>query len=194
MNVPNMLTMVRFALIPVYIAVFASDSTNHMKWAFLIIVVAGLTDILDGYLARKYGQVTSVGSMLDPLADKTMMITVILSLLLTGHIPWSAGAAIFIRDAGMILGSAYFHFRGKKTVPANWMGKLTTMLYYLAIFFIFFEMPWARAYLWCVIGFSFVTSFIYIGLFMALNRQGRKTKASGDTEGASGSENHTHQA
>ncbi len=150
-----------------------------MKWAFLIVVAAGLTDILDGYLARKYGQVTTVGSMLDPLADKTMMITVILSLLITGHIPWSAGAAIFVRDAGMIAGSAYFHFRGKKTVPANWMGKLTTMLYYLAILFIFFEMPFAREYLWGVIVFSFITTFIYIGLFLTLNRESKRGNNSG---------------
>ncbi|QHW32571.1 CDP-diacylglycerol--glycerol-3-phosphate 3-phosphatidyltransferase [Paenibacillus rhizovicinus] len=193
MNVPNLLTMLRFALIPVYIVVFASDAANHMMWAFVIIVFAGVTDVLDGYLARKYGQVTTVGSMLDPLADKTMMIAVIISLLVTGHIPWSAGAAIFIRDAGMIVGSAYFHFRGKKTVPANWMGKLTTMLYYLAICFIFFEAPWARTYLWGVIAFSFVTSFIYIGLFMTLNREGRKAKK-GTSADANHEENHVRQA
>lgn len=194
MNVPNMLTMLRFAFIPVYVAVFASDATNHMRWAFVIIVIAGLTDVLDGYLARKYGQVTKIGSMLDPLADKTMMITVILSLLFSGHIPWSAGAAIFIRDAGMIIGSAYFHFRGKETVPANWMGKLTTMLYYLAIFFIFIEMPWARTYLWGVIAFSFVTSFIYIALFTSLNREAKQAKIKGIAIEASAAENDVKQA
>ncbi|MBO7748023.1 CDP-alcohol phosphatidyltransferase family protein [Paenibacillus sp. MWE-103] len=193
MNVPNLLTLLRFALIPVYVAVFVSDATNHMKWAFLVVVLAGLTDILDGYLARKYGQVTTVGSMLDPLADKVMMISVILSLLLTGHIPWSAGAAIFVRDAGMIAGSAYFHFRGKKTVPANWMGKLTTALYYAAIFFIFFELPWARTYLWGVIAFSFVTSFIYIGLFLALNREEKKAEHGGVPAEDNG-ENHAREA
>ncbi|MFC4812004.1 CDP-alcohol phosphatidyltransferase family protein [Paenibacillus sp. GCM10023250] len=193
MNVPNLLTLLRFALIPVYVAVFVSDVTNHMKWAFLVVVLAGLTDILDGYLARKYGQVTTVGSMLDPLADKVMMIVVILSLLLTGHIPWSAGAAIFVRDAGMIAGSAYFHFRGKKTVPANWMGKLTTVLYYAAIFFIFFEMPWARTYLWGVIAFSFVTTSIYIGLFLALNREEKKAEDRGVPAGDNG-ENHAREA
>jgi cardiolipin synthase len=159
--------MLRFALIPVYVFIFAS---GQMIGAFFIIVAAGLTDILDGYLARKHGQVTTIGAMLDPLADKTMMITVILSLLITEHIPWSAGAAIFIRDLGMIIGSAFFHFRGKKTVPAIWMGKLTTVLYYVAIMFIFFELPFARTYLWAVIAFSFVTSIIYIFLFVALNK------------------------
>jgi cardiolipin synthase len=70
----------------------------------------------------------------------------------------------------MIIGSAFFHFRGKKTVPAIWMGKLTTVLYYVAIMFIFFELPFARTYLWAVIAFSFVTSIIYIFLFVALNK------------------------
>ncbi|MBW7455242.1 CDP-alcohol phosphatidyltransferase family protein [Paenibacillus sepulcri] len=168
MNLPNMLTMLRFILIPVYVFIFAA---GHMITAFFIMVAAGLTDILDGYLARRNNQVTNLGSMLDPLADKTMMITVILSLLFTGLISWSAGAAIFIRDLGMIIGSAFFHFRGKKTVPANWMGKLTTVLYYVAIMFIFFELSYATAYLWAVIIFSFITSFIYIFLFVALNRE-----------------------
>ncbi|MFD0714930.1 CDP-alcohol phosphatidyltransferase family protein [Paenibacillus sp. GCM10027626] len=168
MNLPNMLTMLRFALIPVYIAVF---STGNLIGSFAIVVAAGATDILDGYLARRYGQVTTVGAMLDPLADKTMMITVILSLLIAGYVPWSAGAAIFIRDLGMISGSAFFHFRGMKTVPANWMGKLTTVLYYIAIMFIFFELPFAQSYLWGVIIFSFVTTFFYILLFVGLNQK-----------------------
>jgi len=148
-----------------------------MITAFFIMVAAGLTDILDGYLARRNNQVTHLGSMLDPLADKTMMITVILSLLITGHIPWSAGAAIFIRDLGMIIGSAFFHFRGKKTVPANWMGKLTTVLYYVAIMFVFFEQSFATTYLWAVIVFSFITSFIYIFLFVGLNKEQKVSKA-----------------
>ncbi|GGD92477.1 CDP-alcohol phosphatidyltransferase family protein [Paenibacillus nasutitermitis] len=174
MNLPNLLTLLRFALIPVYVFIFAS---GHMITAFFVLVAAGLTDILDGYLARRNNQVTTLGSMLDPLADKTMMITVILSLLITGHIPWSAGAAIFIRDLGMIIGSAFFHFRGKKTVPANWMGKLTTVLYYVAIMFIFFEQSFATTYLWAVIVFSFITSFIYIFLFVGLNKDQQISKA-----------------
>lgn len=174
-----MLTTLRFALIPVYIFVYSS---GHMKWAFAVVVLAGMTDILDGYLARRHGQVTTVGAMLDPLADKLMMIAVIVSLLVTGHLHWAACAAFFIRDIGMIAGSAIFHFRGMKTVPANWMGKLTTVLYYAAIAFIFFELPFAQAYLWGVIGFSFVTSFIYIILFARLNKRERNGGMAGKSE------------
>lgn len=170
MNLPNLLTFCRFGLIPIYVVFF---TTNHLKTAFLIVVLAGATDILDGYLARTRGQVTQVGIMLDPLADKCMMITVIISLLVSGKIPWLVAAAMFIRDAGMIVGSAFFHFRGKRTVPANSMGKLTTVLYYIAFLFIFFDFSFAITYLWFVVGVSFVTSVIYIVLFLGLNRKDR---------------------
>jgi cardiolipin synthase len=168
LNVPNALTICRFVLIPLYLAVFFA---GYVKVAFVVVLLAGATDVLDGYLARTRGQVTVVGTMLDPLADKTMMIAVFLSLVIGGLIPWTAAVAMVVRDAGMIAGSAYFHFRGSRTVPANWMGKLTTVLYYIAILWIFFGLPYAIPYLWFVIGFSFVTSFIYIFLFIALNKK-----------------------
>lgn len=167
LNLPNLLTSLRFVLIPVYIMVFVK---GHMIPAFLIMVAAGITDVLDGYIARRSGQVTTAGMMLDPLADKLMMITVIVSLLISGHISWTAAAAMFVRDIGMIAGGLYSHFRGKRTVPANWMGKLTTVLFYAAIMLIFFEVPNAHVYLWAVIAFSFVTSIMYIVLFRSLNK------------------------
>jgi len=168
LNAPNLLTISRFLLIPLFVVVFF---TGHSVSAFWILVLAGATDVLDGYLARSRGQVTEIGSMLDPLADKTMMIAVIISLLISGMISWQAAAAMFIRDAGMIIGSAFFHFRGKKTVPANAMGKLTTVLYYFAIMFIIYRFPFAEAYLWFVIVFSFATSIMYIFKFKSINRE-----------------------
>jgi cardiolipin synthase len=168
LNLPNMLTLSRFVLIPVYIIVFAY---GHIFGAFLILVLAGLTDILDGYIARKKGQITQLGIMLDPLADKTMMMVVVLSLVFENLIPWEAAAAMFIREVGMIISSAVFHFRGKLTVPANLMGKLTTVLYYFAILFIVLEMNFALTFLWTVIIFSFITSTIYIFQFTRLNHK-----------------------
>lgn len=159
MNLPNVLTLCRFALIPVYLVIFLY---GYVKISFLILLVAGLTDILDGYMARRRKQTTQMGAMLDPLADKSMMITVILSMLFAGRIPWQAAAAMFFRDLGMIVSSGYVYLRGKRTIPANWMGKLSTALYYPAILFIVFDYNFAIPYLWCVIFFSFVTSFMYI--------------------------------
>lgn len=166
-TLPNILTLCRFILIPVYLLVLHA---GYMKSAFLVLLAAGLTDVLDGYIARKKKLVTPLGSMLDPLADKSMMITVILSLVFYQMISWQAAAAMFLRDAGMILGTAFFHFRGKKTVPANAMGKLTTVLYYVAILLIVFQFPYAHAYLWFVISVSLITTIIYIFQFNLLNK------------------------
>ncbi len=167
LNVPNALTIARFFLIPLYLYIFFAD---NMPLAFAILVLAGATDVLDGYLARRSKQTTVLGSMLDPLADKTMMLAVVLSFLYVDMIQWYEAVAMFIRDGGMIIGSAIFHFRGKKTVPANTMGKLTTVLYYLAIPLIMFDVSYALSYLWIVIIFSFVTSFIYILKIKQLNK------------------------
>jgi cardiolipin synthase len=133
-----------------------------MYWAVGIILLAGLTDVIDGYLARKTKQITQLGIMLDPLADKLMMIAIFLSLLISGKISFWAAAAIFFRDMAMILCSAVFHFRGKKTVPANIFGKLTTVLFYLALFFLLFGFREAETFLWSVIVLSYITSLIYM--------------------------------
>lgn len=171
MNLPNLLTLFRFALIPIYIAVFFSDIPRHMQWAFGVLLLAGLTDVLDGYLARRNHQVTRVGVMLDPLADKMMMIAVFLSLLIAQRISLGAALAIFIRDIGMIVGAAIFHIRGKLTVPANKLGKLTTFLFYVALFLIMFELSIAETFLWGVIILSFITLIVYIVQFKRLNEE-----------------------
>jgi cardiolipin synthase len=168
LNVPNALTLVRFILIPVYLYIFLQGYTAI---AFIILVVAGATDVLDGYLARRQKQTTVLGSMLDPLADKTLMLTVVLSFLYDRLIPWAAAIAMFIRDGGMIIVSAIYYFRGKKTVPANTMGKVTTILYYGAIPLIMFKVTYAWHYLWVVIIISFITSLIYIFKIKRLNRE-----------------------
>lgn len=119
MNLPNLITIGRFFFIPVFVYVYFADMEYNMQYAFGILLLAGITDVLDGYLARTRDQVTPIGKMLDPLADKLLMLTVVLSFLVSGKISWMAAAALFIRDAGMIIGSAFFHLRGKITVPVE---------------------------------------------------------------------------
>ncbi len=153
-----------------------------MFQAFAIFILAGLTDMIDGYLARKYNMVTELGSMLDPLADKLMVLTVFISLLIAGKISWLVAIVVFIRDAGMILSSVFFHFKGKKTVPANILGKLTTIFFYLAILFITLELPYNKEFLWAVVAFSFLTSVIYMIEFKRVNHYFEKSESEGSKE------------
>lgn len=162
MNVPNILTMFRFLLVPTYLLIFFSDIPSKLYWSIAIILLAGITDVVDGYLARRYDLITELGTLLDPLADKLMIIAVFLSLLITHKISFWAAVAVFLRDISMILYSTFFHLKGKKTVPANIMGKMTTVLFYLALFALLFSIEGARTYLWYVIGLSYLTTLVYL--------------------------------
>lgn len=165
-NVPNLLTISRFLLIPVFLVLYLG---GHPVWALVVVFAAGLTDMLDGYIARRSGLVTQIGIMLDPLADKLMMLAVVGALLADGEIPWSAAGAMAFREMGMIATGAFFHFRGKRTVPANSYGKLTTVIYYLAIVLLILDQPGGLAALWFAIALSFLTSFVYFTSFKRLN-------------------------
>lgn len=166
MNVPNMLTLSRFVLIPIFVILYLQ---REPVAALMVLLFAGLTDILDGYIARRSGQVTAIGVMLDPLADKLMMLAVVLVLLLTDTLPWPAFAVLTFREVGMILTSTYFHLRKFKTVPANIYGKATTVLYYAAVLLMLLELQGGVPVLWCGIALSFVASAVYFAKFRKLN-------------------------
>ncbi|WP_134683449.1 CDP-diacylglycerol--glycerol-3-phosphate 3-phosphatidyltransferase [Brevibacillus migulae] len=170
MNVPNALTVLRIALIPTYLYIFFDPFPYHISIAYLILILAGLTDIVDGYIARKYKLVTPFGTMMDPLADKLMMMAVIASLFLTERISVWATIVFFMRDLAMIVTSAFYHIRGKKTVPANAFGKVTTVMFYIAFTLVMFQFPYGEPVLWMVIAFSIVTSAVYLMKVRLLNK------------------------
>ena len=77
MNLPNILTTIRLLLIPVFVLVFFSYGTQGLIYGAIIFLIAGFTDVLDGHIARKFNLVTKYGIVLDPLADKLMLLTVL---------------------------------------------------------------------------------------------------------------------
>lgn len=170
MNLPNMLTVFRFGLIPIYWSVFFSELSGRLYWALIVVLLAGLTDVADGYLARKNNQITKVGIVLDPFADKCMLIVVFLSLFLSEVISMEITIAIVIREVAMIVLSGYFHFRGKKTVPANLLGKLTSVLSYVSLVLLMLKIPFGTPLLWLTIVLAYLTSVNYIFQFRSLNR------------------------
>lgn len=132
MNVPNILTIIRLLLVPVFIAVFFSGIKNATAFAMLIFVAAGITDVLDGYLARKYDMVTKWGSILDPLADKLMSITVLISLTTKRILPMWVFFIISIKEVLMIVGGIVLFEKGTY-IPAKSYGKIATVLFYASV-------------------------------------------------------------
>ena len=128
-HVPNILTVARFFLIP-FIIYFIT--VNQYITAFIFLSISGLTDILDGFIARKFDLITNFGKLIDPLADKLTQISVLLALSFEGIIPIWIITVVVIKEAVMISGASFLY--GKElVVSSRWFGKLSTVLFYVAI-------------------------------------------------------------
>lgn len=148
MNIPNLLSLIRLGLVPVFALTFFSPSPNAHTWAALVYAVAFATDIADGYIARKFNMITKLGRILDPLADKLMTFTVIICVALDGAIPKWAVAVFFCKEALMGLGGALMYRKVKDVTPANWWGKTSTGVFFvvLAALVLFpIPRPWSTA-------------------------------------------------
>ena len=122
MNLPNLLTILRMCMIPIFVALYYS---GMQPLALVVYLLAGATDILDGYLARKWNQITSFGKLMDPLADKLMTLTMIYCLADTGYLPVWVLIVLLLKELMMVLGSLALlkGLKGQKiVVMANWAG------------------------------------------------------------------------
>ncbi|MEO5703050.1 MAG: CDP-diacylglycerol--glycerol-3-phosphate 3-phosphatidyltransferase [Gammaproteobacteria bacterium] len=143
-NIPNILTLVRIGLIPVFVLVFYLPfGWSHIATA-VIFAVAAITDMLDGYLARKLGQVSALGAFLDPVADK-LMIAVALVLLVQMHpTPLLAipAAVIIGREIAISALREWMAELGKRTsVAVSVIGKFKTLSQMLALLFLLYREP-----------------------------------------------------
>jgi cardiolipin synthase len=124
-------------LVPLFALVYFSGIPNASYIALSIFILAGFTDILDGYIARKYDFVTAIGTVIDPLADKMMQLTAISCLAISNAIPIWMMVILIIKELWMIISGIYMYFHKVKTVvSANWFGKSATVLLSLGIFLI----------------------------------------------------------
>lgn len=128
-NVPNVLTMIRLALIPVFVLFHAA---HREKVALLVFCVASLTDWLDGHIARKHHLITDFGKLMDPLADKLMVCTALIMQGLNGTFPVAAILIVIIKELVMIYGSSYL-LAHDVVVYANLWGKLAQCSFILAL-------------------------------------------------------------
>ena len=129
-NIPNILTIIRFILIPF---IFTSVVNNDYLAALIIFTISAITDILDGYIARKYNYITDLGKLIDPLADKLTQVSLLLSLSILKILPWWIFAIVFIKECVMVISASLLYKRKDVVVYSKWYGKLATVLFYLAI-------------------------------------------------------------
>ena len=129
-NVPNVISLIRLALIPLFVWLVA---IGEYGWAGVLLGVIGSTDWIDGYLARRLGQVTEVGKFLDPLADRLAVIVAVIAGLISGVLPAAFAIAVIAREALIGIGAIYGWTKGVTKLEVRWLGKAATLLLYVSI-------------------------------------------------------------
>jgi len=158
-NVPNVLTMLRMALIPVYWFFMLRD---QLYAALAVFIIASLTDLADGFIARKYNLITDFGKLMDPLADKLMSVSVMLSLAIKGIVPWAVLVILLCKEATMIIGGAIL-YRNHVVVYSIWIGKLAQVMVVTSLLSCFFH-EWLQAQL----GFPLHLYLLWIAVTLTL--------------------------
>ena len=134
-QLPNALTVARLLLIPVFVALMLSAEGGHSWAAGIVFGIAGLTDQIDGYLARRWRVESAFGKVADPLADRLMIDAAVILLFAADHMPWAGLVVILGRDIALMLGYKFAAPQGYD-LQVNIVGKAATWLLYLGIGFL----------------------------------------------------------
>ncbi|MGH2679703.1 MAG: CDP-alcohol phosphatidyltransferase family protein [Actinomycetota bacterium] len=130
-TVPNILSAARIALIPVFCWLSANERTR--LWGIALFAVVVSTDWVDGYIARRTGQVTELGRILDPVADRLAIAAGLVTFAITGVFPLWAAVLILIRDVVVLLGGALLMWGNDVRIEVRWIGKIATFSLMTAI-------------------------------------------------------------
>ncbi|MFA5867612.1 MAG: CDP-diacylglycerol--glycerol-3-phosphate 3-phosphatidyltransferase [Actinomycetota bacterium] len=136
----NTLTVFRLISVPVFFGLLAWSNPSADKVAFAVFGIAAITDLFDGYIARRFKQVTEFGRLVDPLADRALIVTAIVALFMRGVIPTWALAALLLRDGMMVLGYWLTKELNKPLVPVNQMGRVSNFYLMVTIFLLLFHL------------------------------------------------------
>ena len=160
-TVPNIITTIRFFAIPVmayYIYAGENFEARYNVIAFVMFISIWATDVLDGYIARRFNQISDFGKLFDPFVDKLFQFITALMMFVVGKIPLWIPVAIAVKEIVMVIGGAVLLKKYKLVVYAKWYGKLATFLFVIAFCVLFFipkEMYKFSVYLFILpLGFS----------------------------------------
>lgn len=158
-NLPNTLTMFRLVLVPFFILLYLD---GHPYQSLAVFCIASLTDMLDGYLARKNNQITSFGKLVDPLADKLLVVSALICHGWKGVFPWVAIILVSIKEIGMITGSLVLLGKKDVVVHSNYWGKTSTCFFIAALILGFFHEKFVP-----MIGFQLDIWLLWISVVLA---------------------------
>ena len=175
-NLPNALTVLRLAVVPVFAVLLLYDhgqSTAGRYWATLFFALAIITDRYDGLIARRTGQVTEFGKLADPIADKALVGAALIGLSILGELPWWITVVMLGREAGVTMLRFWVIRHG--VIPASRGGKVKTMLQTVAIGLYLLPLSgWlhvvAEIVMLAAVALALITGIDYVGRALKLRR------------------------
>ena len=168
LTAPNQLTLLRMGFVPFIVINLVA---GHYKWALILFVLAGMSDGLDGLLARTLKQQTVLGQYLDPIADKLLLSTMFMVLAILHKIAWKYTVLVFSRDISILFASAVLYaIAGLRDFRPSIFGKANTFAQVAAIFFVLlFQIERTRwvwitqaTFLHATVGFTVVSAMHYV--------------------------------
>lgn len=166
-TIPNVLSLSRLILLPVFFWLMSQPDRSYWLWGGVLIVYGMVSDILDGFLARKLGQITEIGKLLDPLSDKITAGAVAIFCVVQRGMPLEALLITVVRDLGLLIGGRMLWKKGGSIPTSLFIGKIAALFWALNLLCWTFDWrPLADYILWPVVVFYVITGLFYVRRLM----------------------------
>jgi CDP-diacylglycerol--glycerol-3-phosphate 3-phosphatidyltransferase len=175
-RLPNALTIGRFLLVPAFVVFLARAEGGHDWVSGILFGVAGITDQVDGWLARRWRVESEFGKYADPLADRLMIDAAVILLVVADRLPWPALAVIVARDAVLLAGTRFVLPRGYD-FSVSFLGKAATWVLYAAVAFVIVTRDgtsWPLWVFWAGLGMAVAAGVLYAASAWRVLRGGRR--------------------
>ena len=185
-NIPNCLSLVRLALLPVFSVLYLNSDRDPalLWWSLAVLAFSGITDLLDGVIARRFNQITEIGKLLDPIADKLTQVAVLVCVVIRNPALIPLMIICLVKEVlqmigGLLLLSRFDIIRGSK-----WFGKVSNTLFYLVLLAIVLWPAMPKTLFWSLVALvaaSMLFSFFgYMRLYFQLRRDAMAETATND--------------
>lgn len=176
-NVPNALSVLRILLVPVFLMLYL---TRMDYWAFGVLVLSGVTDALDGFIARRYNQITDCGKLLDPISDKLTQVAVVVALATRFDELLPLAALCLVKESCQAIGGAIMLKRQCAVRGSKWFGKVSTVVFYASMSaLVLFDL--SGFIRWLLVGLAggcMLVAFVgYLRIFIEVSREGKPVSA-----------------
>ncbi|HHV44499.1 MAG TPA: CDP-diacylglycerol--glycerol-3-phosphate 3-phosphatidyltransferase [Firmicutes bacterium] len=166
MTLANTITLFRLFLVPLLVAFLFSEAEVAKYWAAALFLIAGLSDCLDGHLARRRDEVSVFGKVVDPLADKLIVLTALFALVKRGLVNIWLAIVLLVKEAVLVLGAAWLICVKRRVISAHVWGKVAAVVLYAGTFLTILELSWGPVLMAMGVSISLAAGLYY--LFVAL--------------------------